>query len=68
MQGKTVSALVFAIGLLGFAALIYGIAYWSLPLALVVGGAVAMWWSWYVSIGAQLQLSKQGKQRPQGDS
>lgn len=56
-------ALVFLVGLLGFGALVAGIAYWSVPAALIIGGILAIWWSWYVSIGARLQLAKlqQGK-------
>ena len=56
-----VSALIFSVGLAGYAAVMVGIAYWSVPVAMIIGGALAMWWSWYVSVGAQLQMSKLAK-------
>ena len=56
-----VSALIFMVGLAGYAAVMVGIAYWSVPAAMIVGGLLAMWWAWYVSVGAQLQMSKLAK-------
>lgn len=56
-----VSALIFIVGLAGYAAVMAGIAYWSVPVAMIIGGILAMWWSWYVSVGAQLQMSKLAK-------
>lgn len=52
------NALVFLVGLTGFIALVFGLSYWSLPASMVVGGLLAMWWSWYISIGARLQLTR----------
>ena len=56
-----VSVLIFAVGLSGYAAVLMGIAYWSVSAAMIIGGMVAMWWCWYVSVGAQLQMSKLAK-------
>lgn len=41
--------LVFLVGLLGFVSLVYGL--WQLHpvVAEVGGGALLVWWSWYVS-------------------
>jgi hypothetical protein len=55
------SALIFVVGLAGYAAVLMGIAHWSVPAAMIIGGMVAMWWCWYVSVGAQLQMSKLAK-------
>ena len=60
-MGKLASIAVFAVGFIGYAALLFGLSCWSLPAAMVTGGVLAMWWSWYVSIGAQIQLCKLDK-------
>lgn len=60
-MSKLASIAVFIVGFLGYVALLFGLSYWSLPAAMVTGGCLAMWWSWYVSIGAQIQLRKLDK-------
>jgi hypothetical protein len=60
--------LIFLVGLMGFSAMLWGIAFFSVPVACIIGGLFAMWWTWYVSIGAQLQMSKMAMSATQGDN
>jgi len=57
-----INSLIFIIGLTGFVSFIYGL--WRLePIsAFVLGGAIAMWYSWYVSIGAYLHTKPSTKE------
>ena len=58
MQQRLAALGIFFIGLMGYVALIVGLAYYSQPLALIIAGLIAMWWSWYLSVGARLQWQK----------
>jgi hypothetical protein len=46
---NSLSVAAFMVGLLGFAALIAGVALMSVPLALIVGGAMAILWSGFTA-------------------
>ena len=64
MQQRLAALGIFLIGVMGYAALVYGLAYYSLPLAFIIAGLIAMWWSWYVSVGARLQWQKLQPPKP----
>lgn len=54
MSKKLFPILIFIVGVIGYVMLVYGFWLLDRPLGLVIGGAIAMYWSWYVSIGVHL--------------
>lgn len=43
--------MVFVVGLAGYAALVWAMYQHRPHEAIAVAGVIAMWWSWYVSVG-----------------
>lgn len=55
---NTLNLAAFVVGLLGFAALVTGIALMSVPVAFMVGGALAIVWSALAANAAARQKVK----------